>query len=101
MTNQQIRWYMSSGIVAIALLAVHCTEAFVPSSSRLASYSLETSQVAPNVLDVRKRETKLGMFMGSDGGILGVGTPELVRRIIPQQDDDINSMLLTPVCSLI
>lgn len=73
--------------VAVAILAARCTEAFVPSACRLTSNSLESSQVAPNVMDVavRKRETKLDMFMGSDGGILGVGTPELVRIIVTQE----------------
>ena len=87
---------MSSCIVALALLAAHCTEAFVPSSPRLASNSLRTSYVAPIVMDVaaRKKETQLDMFMGSDGGILGIGTPELVSRNFVQQltkDDNVNS----------
>ncbi|CAJ1955283.1 unnamed protein product [Cylindrotheca closterium] len=83
--NKQLKRYMSSGIVALALLASHCTEAFVPSAPRLASNSLETSHVvAPNVMGVavRKKETQLDMFMGSDGGILGIGTPELFTILL-------------------
>lgn len=78
---------MSSGIVALAFLAAHCSEAFVPSAPRLPSNALETNQVAPCVMGVaaRKKETQLDMFMGSDGGILGVGTPEIVRTNIVQQ----------------
>mmetsp|Transcript_43777 Transcript_43777/g.105590 ORF Transcript_43777/g.105590 Transcript_43777/m.105590 type:complete len:394 (-) Transcript_43777:103-1284(-) len=83
-TNQQLKRCMSSGIVALAILVAHCTEAFVPSAPRLASNSLETSHVAPSVMDVavRKKETKLEMFMGSDGGILGVGTPEIFTILL-------------------
>lgn len=103
-TNQQMNWYMSSVIVALALLATNCTEAFVPSAQRrLATNSPESGHGKPNVMDVavRKMETQLDMFMGSDGGILGIGTPEVVSRKNVQlltREYTANSFLLTFDC---
>lgn len=94
---------MSSGIVALALLAAHCSEAFVPSTPRLPSNALETNQIVPSVMGVavRKKETQLDMFMGSDGGILGVGTPEIVRINIVHNCHKFSlpTIFLTHVCS--
>lgn len=77
--KQQSRW--ASGSVALVMLAAQCTQAFVPSTLPISTNSLGPSQVvSPMDVPVRKKDSELNMFMGSDGGILGVGTPEIVRQ---------------------
>jgi len=80
--NQQLRW--ASGIVALAVMAAQCTEAFVPSALPVSTNSLGSSQVVVSPMDVplRKKDTELNMFMGSDGGILGVGPAEIFTVLL-------------------
>lgn len=50
---------------------------FLPSPTTTAAKSYFPSRSASTSTS---SATQLNMFMGSDGGILGIGTPELVRR---------------------
>jgi len=74
--------WCASGFVALAVLTAKCTEAFVPSALPISTNLLGPSQVvSPMDVPVRKKETEL-KFMGSDGGILGVGTPEIFTVLL-------------------
>lgn len=83
-------------LLAVLLLAAPlCAVAFVSNSGSLgytsnaaspsASRPINPTFLPPSSVNIPSRaassssQTKLNMFMGSDGGILGIGTPELVR----------------------
>ena len=65
---------------------------FVVSTTRQVSYSSTTKQQQPQQTYTKQQQhqhrrsrsssSELNMFMGSDGGILGVGTPEVVRHTL-------------------
>ena len=74
------------------------TLAFVSSSKGVAKSSpsmRENCAFLPSSVSYRPASapspTQLNMFMGSDGGILGIGTPELVRA---------RMLVSIPVCML-
>ena len=75
------RFFLSGMLLLLLLLASNPLHAF---RSTPLSVSRKTSFLAaPRVVKQAPRRTSsstgLSMFMGSDGGLLGVGTPEVVR----------------------
>jgi hypothetical protein len=79
-TQQRRRSRVSPIVVALCTLLMGSAEGFVPSGNPMPYKAFVTTPTPAKVLDVpaRKTNTELNMFMGSDGGILGIGTPELV-----------------------
>jgi hypothetical protein len=79
-TQQRRRSPVSSTVVALCTLLMGSAEGFVPSVNHMPYKAFVATRTSAKVLDVpaRKTNTELNMFMGSDGGILGIGTPEIV-----------------------
>jgi hypothetical protein len=79
-TQQRRRSPVSSIVVALCTLLMGSAEGFVPYNNHMPYKAFVATPTSAKVLDVpaRKTNTELNMFMGSDGGVLGIGTPELV-----------------------
>jgi len=79
----------SLSVVAFAVLCVSNVVCFQPVLPQWSRQSYRGPLIASNPLKQPSRmndkssATSLNSFMGSDGGLLGVGTPELVRAELP------------------
>eukprot|EP00980_Cylindrotheca_fusiformis_P031772 scaffold26938_cov113-Cylindrotheca_fusiformis.AAC.1 len=84
MKNQQRCRSRGVPIVLAICTLVGIANGFVPSARTLSTTSFVATPTSGRVLDVTCREgkTELNMFMGSDGGILGIGTPELFTILL-------------------
>lgn len=85
MNIQRRRLSFSSLVLPLLMLWTGIADGFVTNRPNLVSKSFVTKTVeSTKTLESpgRKSNTELNMFMGSDGGILGIGTPELFTILL-------------------
>ncbi len=117
--NGNRRIMLSVALSAVLLMASTSTSNAFMSSSRTMSSSLSSTgtirQVESNFMgrsmrlsqrpttkksSNSRKGTELGMFLGTDGGILGVGTPEVVSVIDQRECENffISILIIFQIC---
>lgn len=78
-TDQRCRPRGASIVLALVTLIIGSAEGFAPSTSALPHKRFVATPKSARAVGVSNRKTRTELrFMGSDGGILGIGTPEVV-----------------------